>query len=252
LRRRTADRSPLGYCVSSVQRYSRRFTSCLRFAHFWSRIPRSISNSICPTVMPISSAKASISPFGSASSGGWPISVALYSRHRIISPSMGDRRYPGILPGTNALSARRRTTAMRGTVPDRVGRQTGLHQVSYQHPYVVIDRLSGLLGQFKPDGLARLLLPHRCTDRLKYPLGATSSTLRAKTSQPRSLLSMARLNITKSRVRPSTCSLVRIDQTCFGRSGGFAPVSLPLFQDRRLDVIGTAFSVSCMVILLSY
>src|SRR5262249_21169547 len=75
-------------------------------------------------------------------------------------------------------------------------------------------------------------------DRLKYPLGATSSTLRAKTSQPRSLLSMARLNIAKSRVRPSTCSLVRIDQTCFGRSGGFAPVSLPLVQDRRLDVIG--------------
>ena len=27
--------------------------------------------------------------------------------------------------------------------------------------YVVIDRLSGLLGQFKPDGLPGLLLPHR-------------------------------------------------------------------------------------------
>jgi DNA-binding transcriptional LysR family regulator len=65
--------------------------------------------------------QASISPFGSASfpiraskPSGWPISVALSSRHRIISPSMGDRRYPGILPGTNALSARRRATAMRG------------------------------------------------------------------------------------------------------------------------------------------
>jgi Bacterial regulatory helix-turn-helix protein, lysR family len=83
--------------------------------------PRSISTSICPTVTSISSAKASISPFGSASfpiraskPGGWPISVALSSRHRIISPSMGDRRYQGILPGTNALSARRRATAMRG------------------------------------------------------------------------------------------------------------------------------------------
>jgi hypothetical protein len=117
--------------------------------------------------------------------------------------------------------------------------------------YVVIDRLSGLLGQFKPDGLPGLLLPHR-RPTTEYPLGATSSTLRAMTSQPRSLLSMARLNIAKSRVRLSTWSLVRMDQTCFGRSGGFAPVSLPLFQGRRLDVVGTAFSVSCMVILLSY
>ena len=29
-------------------------------------------------------------------------------------------------------------------------------------------------------------------------------------------------------------SFVRIDQACFGRSGGFAPVSLPLFQGSRL------------------
>ena len=29
------------------------------------------------------------------------------------------------------------------------------------YSYVVIDRLSGLLGQFKPDGLPGLLLPHR-------------------------------------------------------------------------------------------
>jgi len=28
----------------------------------------------------------------------------------------------------------------------------------------------------------------------------------------------------------ANCSLLRIDQTCLGRSGGFAPVSLPLFQ----------------------
>jgi len=33
------------------------------------------------------------------------------------------------------------------------------------HPYVVIDRLSGLLGQFEPDGLPGLFLPHR-RDRL--------------------------------------------------------------------------------------
>jgi hypothetical protein len=45
---------------------------------------------------------------------------------------------------------------------------------------------------------------------------------------------MARLNIAKSRARPSTCSLVRINQTCLGRRGGFAPVSFPLFQGAPL------------------
>jgi hypothetical protein len=38
----------------------------------------------------------------------------------------------------------------------------------------------------------------------------------------------------RSRARPSIWSFVRIDQTCFGRSGSFAPVSLPLFQGNRL------------------
>src|SRR5216683_5737537 len=77
-----------------------------------------------------------------------------------------------------------------------------------------------------------------------------SSTLRATTSQPRSLLSIARLNIARSRLRSVTWSLVRIDQTCFGRSGGLAPISLPLFQGPRLSVGATEASLSCMVILL--
>jgi hypothetical protein len=46
-----------------------------------------------------------------------------------------------------------------------------------------------------------------------------ASPLSATTSQPRSLLSMAKLNIAKSRVRPSTCNFVRIVQTCFRRRG---------------------------------
>ena len=58
----------------------------------------------------------------------------------------------------------------------------------------------------------------------------------ATTSQPRSLLSIARLNIAKSRVRPATCNRVRIDQTCFGRSGSFWPISLPLFQRQDFTV----------------
>src|SRR3982751_4399533 len=55
----------------------------------------------------------------------------------------------------------------------------------------------------------------------------------ATTSQPRSLLSIAKLNIARSRVRPSIWSFVRINQTCLGRSGGFAPVSFPLFHGTR-------------------
>lgn len=51
-----------------------------------------------------------------------------------------------------------------------------------------------------------------------------------ETSQPRSLLSIARLNIARSLRRPSTCSLVRIDQTFLIRNGGFEPIIFPLFQ----------------------
>jgi len=34
---------------------------------------------------------------------------------------------------------------------------------------------------------------------------------------------MARLNMAKSRVQPAICSVVRIDQPCFGRRAGLAP-----------------------------
>jgi hypothetical protein len=84
------------------------------------------------------------------------------------------------------------------------------------------------------------------------PCGATSSTFRLTTSQPRSLLPMAKLNIAKSRVRPSTLSFVRIDQTCFGRSGGFAPISLPLFQGVRERLFNRQASLAGMVVLLGY
>jgi hypothetical protein len=40
----------------------------------------------------------------------------------------------------------------------------------------------------------------------------------------------------KSRVLPATCRLVRIDETCFGQSGGSAPVSLPFLCE------GSAFT----------
>src|ERR1700745_804395 len=63
----------------------------------------------------------------------------------------------------------------------------------------------------------------------------------AATSPPRSLLSIAKLNMARSRALPSIWSFVRIDQTCLGRSGGFVPVSLPVFQGTRLTRVGVAF-----------
>jgi hypothetical protein len=68
----------------------------------------------------------------------------------------------------------------------------------------------------KPDGLAGLLLAHGRSIN-SMPCEATSSPLKLTTSHPRSLLSMARLNMARSRVRSAICSLMRIGQTCFGR-----------------------------------
>jgi hypothetical protein len=55
----------------------------------------------------------------------------------------------------------------------------------------------------------------------------------------------------RSRIRPSNSNRVLIDQTCFGRSGGLAPISLPLFHGVRL--LGSEqFSLSDMIVLLCY
>src|ERR1700739_2553439 len=75
------------------------------------------------------------------------------------------------------------------------------------------------------------------------------ATLTATTSQPRSLLSIAKLNRARSRMRRSSSKRVLIDQTCFGCSGGLAPISLPLFQGVRL-LTGEQFSLSDMIVLL--
>jgi hypothetical protein len=75
-----------------------------------------------------------------------------------------------------------------------------------------------------------------------------SSSFSLTTSQPRSLLSMAKLNIAKSRRRPPTWRLVRIDQTFLVRSGGFDPINLPLFQGTRgLLFTWTLGSVSMLI-----
>jgi hypothetical protein len=115
-----------------------------------------------------------------------------------------------------------------------------------RHTEVIVDRLPGKFGDLKlyrPAGL--LLADRRAIDGVS--VRAMSSTLRAMTSQPRSLLSMARLNSARSRLRFAIWSFVRIDQTCFGRNGDLAPVSLPLFQGIRLDATVVGFSPSSIV-----
>ena len=52
---------------------------------------------------------------------------------------------------------------------------------------------------------------------------------------------MARLNMTRSHVRPFTCTLVRIDQTCLVRRGGFAPTNLP--WDAEAGTLRTYFQM---------
>jgi hypothetical protein len=98
---------------------------------------------------------------------------------------------------------------------------------------VTVDRLTGMLRHLKPDGLAGLLLAHGRSIN-SMPVRSNVLPLKLTTSHPRSLLSMARLNMARSRVRSAICSLVRIGQTCFGRRGGFTPINLPLFQGSRL------------------
>ncbi len=94
---------------------------------------------------------------------------------------------------------------------------------------IVVDGLPGWLDQLKPNRSSPLLLASG------GPIDGVAVRrniidLQATTSQPRSLLSIARLNNARSRTCWSIWSFVRIAQTCFGLSGGFAPVSLPLFQ----------------------
>ena len=57
-------------------------------------------------------------------------------------------------------------------------------------------------------------------------------------------LSMATSNIARSRVRPWIISRVLIAHTCFGRNGGLAPVSLPLFQGVRVRAVKRQLSLS--------
>jgi hypothetical protein len=65
-------------------------------------------------------------------------------------------------------------------------------------------------------------------------------------SEARSLLSIARLKITRSCLHRAISRRTRMDQTCFGSRGFFWPMSNPLFQGRwprstgRADIEGSS------------
>src|SRR5450631_3346863 len=65
------------------------------------------------------------------------------------------------------------------------------------------------------------------------------SSIRSLTrSQARSLLSIAKLKIARSRLDLAISKRTRMDQTCFGSRGFFWSMSNPLFQGRWLLLIG--------------
>src|SRR5215472_12627374 len=70
------------------------------------------------------------------------------------------------------------------------------------------------------------------------PPTLTSSTCSRTRSQPRSLLSIARLNKARLRARRSTWSRTRIDHTSLGFRGRFCPIRRPLFQGSRRGTDG--------------
>jgi hypothetical protein len=74
------------------------------------------------------------------------------------------------------------------------------------------------------------LLLHDCRSR-RYTRAQTDVANRSLVrSQARSLLSIARLEIARSRVFAPSCRRIRIARITLSFRGGFCPVSLPLFH----------------------
>ncbi|KRR04415.1 hypothetical protein CP49_36770 [Bradyrhizobium valentinum] len=101
------------------------------------------------------------------------------------------------------------------------------------------------------DGSTGLFLSDRCAIR-RMPTGGDILDPYGDNVAATKPAVDSRLNMAWSRNGPSIRSFVRIDQTCFDRRGGFAPVSLPLvhgtsLRDARvafLDPAWSCFSVS--------
>src|SRR5262249_41731175 len=94
---------------------------------------------------------------------------------------------------------------------------------------VIVDSLPRWLRQLKSDGPTGLLLPH-CGAIDRIP--ARCNVLDPKCDD----IAVPQLAVDcqiEHRQVAGPSLRVRIDQTCFGRNGGFWPMSLPLFQGCR-------------------
>ena len=78
---------------------------------------------------------------------------------------------------------------------------------------------------------------------LKWPHVITSTAFNFTRSQPRSLLSMARLKSARSRCFSASSRRTLIAQTCFGFKGRFWPTMRPLFQAGRKTRMAGKLSV---------
>jgi hypothetical protein len=108
--------------------------------------------------------------------------------------------------------------------------------------------LTGLLAQFKSDGPAGFPLSDRCAIR---SVSAGSNILDPHGDDITAAKLAVDRQIEHCEVANAAIDLEfrPIDLTYLGRSGGFAPVSFPLFHGTRLGA-GAAFTCSCMAILL--
>ena len=99
--------------------------------------------------------------------------------------------------------------------PAERAREPGSTPVSVEGSQPLADCAPGLLGDLELDGRPVFFWTTVARSRT-LPPAHTSSILTQMRSQSRNLLSMARLNIARSRLRPSSCRRTRIAQTFFG------------------------------------
>jgi hypothetical protein len=93
--------------------------------------------------------------------------------------------------------------------------------------------LAGLLAQFKSDRPPGFLLPDGCAVR-RVPAGDDILDPNGNDITAAKLAVDRQIEHGEVTSAAFDLEFVRIDQTCLGRSDGFAPVSLPLFQGNRL------------------
>jgi hypothetical protein len=110
------------------------------------------------------------------------------------------------------------------------------------HLQVGINGFARLVGQFEPDGASRLFLTH-CRTRDCIPVGSNVFDLKGDD------IASPQLAV-DGQIKQCQWSLVRIDHTCLGQSGGLAPMSFPLFQGVHIGADGLEASWTCMVVLL--